>query len=220
MIFPNGDVFEGSYKNGFREGEGISTFSNGERIVCNWNEDMREGSGVSYYPNGDREEGVWNEHQKNGRFLFFSHDGQILERQWKGGILAQESSVVVQRVNEDWKQDIQGRQSIIEGSNGVSENNDFNSHTEIVQIVRVRSITLDNLQNQQLHFQMQKQHQDFVDQNLVFVSGKNCVNQTRAFEPSLQENVEIIRVAGVVNENDKNNPFNGQFVSHQVSEVN
>lgn len=192
MIFPNGDVFEGSYKNGFREGEGISTFSNGERIVCNWSEDRREGSGVSYYPNGDKEEGVWNEHQKNGRFLFFSHDGQILERQWKGGILAQESSVVVQRVSEGWKQDIQciedfhiqERQPIIDISNFVSENTDFNSPLEIVQIVRVRSITID-------------------DQNQVFVSGNNCMDRSCPFEQSQHENIEIIRVAGVVNENDK-----------------
>lgn len=46
MKFANGDLFEGTFKNGMREGEGYYQYYNGDKYVGYWHMDKKEGKGT------------------------------------------------------------------------------------------------------------------------------------------------------------------------------
>lgn len=41
MIFQNGDVYEGNWKDGKKEGLGLMTFSNGDKFKGEWINDQK-----------------------------------------------------------------------------------------------------------------------------------------------------------------------------------
>lgn len=55
LCFSNGDVFEGNYVKGQREGFGIYIHSDdGGKYEGGWNAGERTGEGLYYYSNGDK----------------------------------------------------------------------------------------------------------------------------------------------------------------------
>ena len=86
--YPNGDVYEGMWNEGFREGRGTYSYSNGNRYVGSWKHDQRWDDGAQYISKGeyvymglfriDQFDGLgWIEYTKTGViFKGYFKDGQ------------------------------------------------------------------------------------------------------------------------------------------------
>lgn len=61
-IFPNGEKYVGEYKDGERYGKGTQTWSDGAKYVGEWKDGLRSGQGIFYAANGSvSREGIWAE---------------------------------------------------------------------------------------------------------------------------------------------------------------
>jgi len=59
LYFSNGDIYEGEWKNQYREGEGIITFANGDFYSGDFVKGKFEGFGTFKMNNGDQYSGNW-----------------------------------------------------------------------------------------------------------------------------------------------------------------
>lgn len=109
-LLPNGDEYDGDYKNGKRHGYGKYMFVNGKaryegeyengkksgRGKCwypdgsvyegTWAEGLRNGFGVYTYANGDRYEGLWEDGRKHGQGEYiYKHQGIRYRGNWSDG---------------------------------------------------------------------------------------------------------------------------------------
>nr|CAD7589318.1 unnamed protein product [Timema genevievae] len=57
-LLPNGDVYEGKYRNGKRHGSGLYVFRGGSRYEGQWKKGVKQGEGKFYYPDGSWYEGT------------------------------------------------------------------------------------------------------------------------------------------------------------------
>ena len=73
--YKNGDVYEGSFVNGKREGKGTYIFKNGDKYEGDFKGGMKDGKGKYTYNNGNIYEGDWKEDEKCGKgtYYFLSH---------------------------------------------------------------------------------------------------------------------------------------------------
>ena len=111
MEFNDGDVYEGSWKDGLMHGFGILTdFVGSETYVGGWNEGSKhgrgtmvfwngaryegewargeiEGRGTMVFSNGDRYEGEWGNQRFHGMGTLHCSDGTLVEGEWAEGLL-------------------------------------------------------------------------------------------------------------------------------------
>jgi hypothetical protein len=68
MIYNNGDIYEGQWNDGKRNGYGVLTKRNGDHFEGHWVNDLREGQGSYYYSSKSKLfVGEWvNDQPKNG----------------------------------------------------------------------------------------------------------------------------------------------------------
>ena len=60
LRFANGDFYEGSFKQGYRDGMGRYTLEKGKRIYSGeWKRSLRHGKGTEIFPDGSRYEGMY-----------------------------------------------------------------------------------------------------------------------------------------------------------------
>nr|CAD7400991.1 unnamed protein product [Timema cristinae] len=57
-LLPNGDVYEGKYRNGKRHGRGLYVFRGGARYEGQWKKGVKHGEGKFQYPDGSWYEGT------------------------------------------------------------------------------------------------------------------------------------------------------------------
>jgi radial spoke head protein 1 len=57
-VFPNGDVYSGSYASGKRAGHGFYKWKQGHRYVGDYQENQRNGKGYMIYPDGTKYKGT------------------------------------------------------------------------------------------------------------------------------------------------------------------
>jgi hypothetical protein len=58
--FPNGDEYQGTFKDGQRDGKGVLRKKNGDVFIGNWKQDKPHGAGLEYSENNqNRREGYW-----------------------------------------------------------------------------------------------------------------------------------------------------------------
>ena len=87
FIRPNGDTYEGSWKEDKREGLGSELLKNGEKYQGNWTNNQREGHGAMTYPNGDRYEGMFKSNYPEGKGVRYFSNGDRYEGEFLQGHL-------------------------------------------------------------------------------------------------------------------------------------
>jgi hypothetical protein len=76
--YPNGDKYEGEFKNGIRQGMGTYTYANGVKYVGEYKDGYFDGNGIEYRPNGETiRQGQW----AKGKFIDIVPDSIKLERE-------------------------------------------------------------------------------------------------------------------------------------------
>ena len=109
-FLPSGAIFEGEWKNGKRDGQGIErsangaykgewkedklhgvgtyTWANGDKYVGEWKDGRKEGQGTMTYLTGDKYTGVWNQDKRHGQGVMTFPDGrEPLGGIWENNIL-------------------------------------------------------------------------------------------------------------------------------------
>jgi hypothetical protein len=83
--WPNGDKYEGAWKDGLPNGQGRCTWSNGDKYVGEFKDGALDGQGTYKYANGDEYVGEWKYGLKNGRGTYKWSDGTKYEGEWADG---------------------------------------------------------------------------------------------------------------------------------------
>lgn len=88
--YPNGEIYDGEYVNGIREGKGNYTYLNGDVYEGDWKENKRDGIGRMFYggkgenANGNYY-GYWKDGSKCGEGVFTYKNQDLYSGEWKGG---------------------------------------------------------------------------------------------------------------------------------------
>jgi len=76
MEYKNEGIYDGTWKNNQRSGEGTYEWINGDIYVGTTKFDKRDGFGKMYYKNGDIFEGFWKNGMKNGKGIIIFKDDE------------------------------------------------------------------------------------------------------------------------------------------------
>lgn len=85
MIYPDGGVYEGDWKNGVMEGKGKYIFTYGDIYEGDFRNNVIEGTGKYIYGNGEIYEGDYKNNVMEGKGKFISANGDIYEGGYKNG---------------------------------------------------------------------------------------------------------------------------------------
>lgn len=85
MMYVNGRVYEGDFKNNAPDGNGIETYENGDKYVGKYSKGFKSGQGVYFYANGEKYEGVFFENKPHGKGKLTMPKGAVYEGQFKNG---------------------------------------------------------------------------------------------------------------------------------------
>lgn len=75
VTFPNGDRYEGEFKDGLLDGWGIYYYRNGDKYEGEFKNDMKSDKGTFTYINGDKYIGEFKNDMKDGRGSFMFQNG-------------------------------------------------------------------------------------------------------------------------------------------------
>ena len=79
MTFPDGSMYEGEFKDGEYNGQGIMTFPDGNKYVGEFKDGKRHGQGTFTFSDGRKYLGEWREKKPwNGTLV--DKDGKIIEK--------------------------------------------------------------------------------------------------------------------------------------------
>ncbi len=81
-----GARFEGTLRDGKRQGRGVYIFFNGNRYEGEFVDDKRQGRGVFTWTNGSRYDGEWRNGERHGRGVFTEADGSRYDGEWRDGV--------------------------------------------------------------------------------------------------------------------------------------
>jgi hypothetical protein len=84
-FFENGDVFEGNYNRGKREGEGSMKYNDGGYYTGSWANDNIHGRGSYRYLNGDSYDGDWRDGKPHGKGTHKYASKSVYEGSWVNG---------------------------------------------------------------------------------------------------------------------------------------
>lgn len=59
MCYPNGDKYDGEWKEDMKEGKGRVKYANGDSFDGEFKEDSKSGEGVYTYASGEKHSGTW-----------------------------------------------------------------------------------------------------------------------------------------------------------------
>ncbi|KAI8815191.1 hypothetical protein BJ742DRAFT_7859 [Cladochytrium replicatum] len=82
-VFPNGDVFEGHYEFGKRNGTGTYKWKNGTRYTGEYRDHLRHGQGVFVYLDGSRYSGSFEGGKRSGHGIYYYANGDTYEGKWE-----------------------------------------------------------------------------------------------------------------------------------------
>ena len=85
--YSSGDMYDGEFVNGLKEGKGIYNYSNGDLYIGLFSKGEKEGFGVYYYNNGDTYEGIFSHNEKNGKGKYYYSNGEKYIGTFKNNLL-------------------------------------------------------------------------------------------------------------------------------------
>lgn len=86
---PNGDIYEGQYKHGYRNGYGKYVFrklKGKSRNACymgHYENNKKNGQGTFLYPDGAKYEGSWRDDLRHGFGSYFYTNGDLYRGEWE-----------------------------------------------------------------------------------------------------------------------------------------
>lgn len=84
--YTNGDLYEGSYVEGIREGRGIYRFaSTGDKYEGSWVQNKKHGLGKMTYNGKGEYQGYWENNFRHGEGVFAYPSGDIYSGWWRFG---------------------------------------------------------------------------------------------------------------------------------------
>lgn len=82
-IGPDGERYEGKFRDGRREGAGTLVYSDGRKYVGDWHEGKKHGRGTFSWPNGESYTGDWSLDKRHGQGTYIYADGAKYEGELK-----------------------------------------------------------------------------------------------------------------------------------------
>ncbi len=86
MIFPNGDIYDGEFANGKRNGTGTFKFHDGTKYTGQFEDDFYNGHGTMTFPNGNVYDGQFRHGKYDGQAVFTFSDGAKYEGEFKNDV--------------------------------------------------------------------------------------------------------------------------------------
>lgn len=86
MIYANGDIYIGSWLSGNKHGKGEMAYANGDHYEGSWRIGAKDGDGKMIYTNGSIYEGSWKTEHPNDKGKMIYANGNIYEGSWKMGV--------------------------------------------------------------------------------------------------------------------------------------
>ena len=85
--YPDGDVYEGNFLGGERDGQGIYSYKNGDKYNGEWRLNNKHGLGKMIFKNGTGGEynGCWENGMRHGEGVFRYANGDTYSGWWKHG---------------------------------------------------------------------------------------------------------------------------------------
>ncbi len=84
--YPNGEIYEGSYVEGIREGDGTYRFLNGNVYSGKWRENRKHGMGKMTYSGKGEYNGLWENGRRHGEGVFKYPNGDTYSGWWRFGV--------------------------------------------------------------------------------------------------------------------------------------
>ena len=81
-------VYDGHWKRGVMDGQGVLTYPDGESYTGAWSRGKRHGVGTQAFPDGDSYEGAWKHGLMHGEGTYALANGSRLSGTWDKGSLA------------------------------------------------------------------------------------------------------------------------------------
>jgi len=82
LIWSNGDQYNGSFRNGQREGHGTITWQAGGEYVGEWHANCMHGTGTRRYVNGNMYNGEYDQNQRHGNGRLYYANGDMYHGEW------------------------------------------------------------------------------------------------------------------------------------------
>lgn len=87
FTYKSGDRYEGDWKDGKKDGQGIMYYADGNKYEGRWKDDQKDGYGVYTWSNGDRFEGNFKNSIIEGPGRYFWLSGHWFEGLWSKGLM-------------------------------------------------------------------------------------------------------------------------------------
>ena len=107
--WPDGERYEGEWKDGERNGQGTQLLPDGRRYEGEWKDDARNGQGIFTWPDGGRYEGELKDGRPCGNGIYTWPDGGRYEGEWKDGERNGQGTQLFadgRRYEGEWKDDV------------------------------------------------------------------------------------------------------------------
>lgn len=83
--WPNGDTYNGQWKQGKMEGQGTLRYHGGEQYTGSFSNNKRDGSGTMKWANNEQYEGNWEKDFMSGEGTYTFANGDVYEGNWQSG---------------------------------------------------------------------------------------------------------------------------------------
>lgn len=100
VTFPNGDRYEGEFKDGLLHGWGVYYYANGDKYEGEFKTDVKHGKGAFTYHSGDKHIGEFKDGVKHGRGSFIFHNGDRYAGEFRDDMINGKGTMLYKKGNK------------------------------------------------------------------------------------------------------------------------